>query len=183
MLLHQSDRIHELAQTLEGVVFALNRDDDRVCGSQRVDRQESERRRAVYNDVGILVAQRRRAHFSAAVSRENSETNSISAPTSDIDEGSDIEKLKAGRSDDVAHNLLADEDIVDGMLYGILVETDSARGVGLGIHIDEKCFLFGGGQTGGEIHRRGGLPYAPLLIGNRNYLVQWLPLSTKCNRV
>jgi hypothetical protein len=45
-------------------------------------------------------------------------------------------------------------------------QSDAAREVGLGIHVDEENALFGQSQRGGEIDGRGGLADAPFLIGD-----------------
>ena len=49
---HLFDPGQKLRQTFEGEEFALQRDDDGVCGGERVDREQVERRRAVDQDIG-----------------------------------------------------------------------------------------------------------------------------------
>src|SRR5690242_7884353 len=50
----------------------------------------------------------------------------------------------------------------------IFGETDSCRGIGLGIAIDKKGGLPGVGEAGREIDSRRCFSYATLLIGNRD---------------
>src|SRR5207248_3608751 len=49
--LHQTDVAQQLPQTLEGVVLALDRNDDLACRSQAVDGQQSKRGWTVDEDV------------------------------------------------------------------------------------------------------------------------------------
>jgi hypothetical protein len=49
--LDELDVVEELRETLQGVVLALDRDEYFLCGDERVDRQKSERGRAVDEDV------------------------------------------------------------------------------------------------------------------------------------
>ena len=57
----------ELAQALEGVVLALDRDEDGVGGGERVHGQEPERGRAVEEDVVVAVADRLEESCEAAL--------------------------------------------------------------------------------------------------------------------
>jgi len=54
--LHELHGVEQLRETFERVVLALNRDDHAVSGCQHVQREETERRRAVDHDVAVLVA-------------------------------------------------------------------------------------------------------------------------------
>ena len=51
VIAHEVHRSDELGQPLEGVVLALDRDQDRVRRSERIDGQEAERRGAIEEDV------------------------------------------------------------------------------------------------------------------------------------
>ena len=71
----------QLAEALQRVVLALDRDQHLLAGHQRVDREQAERRRAVDEDV----VERRsscalRCARCSRDSRATSETSSISAP-------------------------------------------------------------------------------------------------------
>ena len=63
---NQVDRGGELAEALEGVVLALDRDQHRVGGGEGVDGQEAERRRAVDQDVVVAGRRSPRAQRPAA---------------------------------------------------------------------------------------------------------------------
>jgi hypothetical protein len=49
--LHQIDVPKQLPQPLQRVVLALDRDEDLGAGDQRIDRQQTEGRRAVDQDI------------------------------------------------------------------------------------------------------------------------------------
>src|SRR2546426_7843662 len=54
--LFRSHGVQELREALEGVVLALDRNEDAVGGGEHVEGQEAERRRTVDDDVLVLVA-------------------------------------------------------------------------------------------------------------------------------
>ena len=58
MIPDEVDGCHELAQSLQRVVLALERDEDRPGRRERVHRQESEARRTVDEDVVVVLGQR-----------------------------------------------------------------------------------------------------------------------------
>ena len=47
--------VHELRKPLERIVFALNRHYERIRGGKRIERKQSQRRRAVYKHIVIVV--------------------------------------------------------------------------------------------------------------------------------
>ena len=49
------------------------------------------------------------------------------------------------------------------------VDAAPERGGGLAVEIDEQHFAPGRGERGGEIHRRGGLPHAPLVVDDSDH--------------
>ena len=56
VLPHERDGVHELAQPLQRVIFALDGDDDAVPRGERVDREKPQRGRAVDEDIVELPA-------------------------------------------------------------------------------------------------------------------------------
>ncbi len=56
MPLDEPDRVEQLAQTLQGVVFALNGDEDGVGRRQGIECQQAQRRRAVEDDILVVSA-------------------------------------------------------------------------------------------------------------------------------
>ena len=56
VLLHTGNSSQQLLYTFDGQILRLNRDDDPVCGCQRVDRQHSKRRTAIQQDMIVILA-------------------------------------------------------------------------------------------------------------------------------
>ncbi len=56
--------------------------------------------------------------------------------------------------------------MVDGALFRSGKDAEAAAGVALRVHVDEQHALALGGQGSGQVHRRGGLAHAALLIGD-----------------
>src|ERR1043165_3252280 len=54
--LYEMNSVQELADPFEGVVLTLKRDQQSVGGSQHVERQQAERRRAVNQDVVVILS-------------------------------------------------------------------------------------------------------------------------------
>ena len=77
---HAAHRADEIGEPFEREVFAVQRNQHRVGGDERVEREQSERRRAVDEDVVEVVAQRMRAARAAVLRARLSVTSSISAP-------------------------------------------------------------------------------------------------------
>ena len=70
----------EIGQTFEREVLAVERNQDRVGGHERIEREQSERRRRVDEDVVEVRRGAGRAAVRRRCSRWGSETRSISAP-------------------------------------------------------------------------------------------------------
>ena len=54
MLLNHANRAEELAQSLERVILALNRDQNGIGGRERVEREEPEARRRIDEDEIVI---------------------------------------------------------------------------------------------------------------------------------
>ncbi len=76
----RSQRRHQVGEPFEREVLAVQRNQHRVGGDQRVERQQAERRRRVDEDVVELVAQRARADGAAGARVAAAATSSTSAP-------------------------------------------------------------------------------------------------------
>ena len=123
------ERAQQLAQALERVVLALDRDQHLAACRQRVDRQQPERRRAVDEDVVVAPIRRRprrRGRSSSAlrrrVSRATSDTSSISAPARSMVAGTTIRPSTSGHGhDDVGDRRALDQDLVGaGRAFGVV---------------------------------------------------------------
>ena len=82
----QVDRRDQLGQALQGVVLALDRDHHRVGGRERVHRQQTERRRAVEQDV-VVVGDDVGQDVGEPPLALGRGASSTSAPASEMDEG------------------------------------------------------------------------------------------------
>ena len=49
------------------------------------------------------------------------------------------------------------------------IDANTARGIGLGIRVDQQGLAFGGGQRRRQVHRSGGLADASLLVRDCYY--------------
>ena len=112
----ERDVAQELAQTLERVVLALDRDEHVVGGREAVDGQQAERRRAVDQGEVVVVASALRAPGASLSSRENAGTSSISAPARSMVAGHDEEVPDARRLDAVVDRGVVHDDVVDRAL-------------------------------------------------------------------
>src|SRR5699024_11254661 len=71
VLLDELDVLHQLTQTLERIVFALDGDEDLACGDEGVDGEQAETRRAVDDDVvdsisGLLLLDRKSTRLNSS---------------------------------------------------------------------------------------------------------------------
>jgi hypothetical protein len=74
-----------------------------------------------------------------------------------------------GLARDVGQAGVADQEIIDAALIGVAAGVAQPRaGVALRVEVDQQDALLGGGQGRGEVHRRGGLSHAALLIRYRD---------------
>src|SRR5207247_4007606 len=78
----------------------------------------------------------------------------------------------------VVHN----QNVVKGPSRGVLCEADGGSGVRLGITIDEESGLFGGGEAGGQVHRRSGLAYSTFLVCDGDDSSQISPRQRKSSK-
>jgi hypothetical protein len=65
------------------------------------------------------------------------------------------------------------------LLHGLLVDAQAARGITLGIHVDEQRFLAKVGKAGGQVDRGSGFTHSSLLIGDGNDLTHDTPYLMK----
>ena len=77
---HAAHRADEIGEPFEREVLAVQRNQHRVGGDERVQRQQAKRRRTVDEDVVVFVAQRARAARAAVPRARAARTSSISAP-------------------------------------------------------------------------------------------------------
>jgi len=166
---HAAHRGDQLGKPLEGEVLAVQRDEDRVGGDQRVEREEAERGGAVDEDVVELVGDRVQEAAEALLAGEEADHLDLGAGEVAVG-GDDREPLDGGLQDegrDVAVDLGGGEGGIDGAVGGDLVaDADAAGHVGLGVHVDEEDLAVGEGKRGRQVDGGGGFAHAALLVGD-----------------
>ena len=65
------------------------------------------------------------------------------------------------------------QQMVGGLLQALLVHSAAGGGIALRVQVDQQDTLPQAGQTGGQIHGRGGLAHAPLLVGDGQDSCSW----------
>ena len=173
VLLDQLDVAQQLAQALEGVVLALDRDQHLVGRGQRVHGEQAERRRAVDEDVVVVVAHRRRGPCCSRSSRLNAGTSSISAPARSRLAGATKRLRTAVASMQSSMRHVVQEDVVHRGLEVADVDAQAGAGVALRIEVDDQDPVAEVGQAGAEVDRGGGLADAALLVGDGDDPGQW----------
>src|SRR5262245_1929030 len=135
-LLHEPDRAEELRQSLEGVVLALHRDENRLGTREGVHREKAERRWRVDDDEVETILDPRQRFF-------ETELSALHVDELDFGGGETLagrDKAEPGHFGFEKHVLdreVGRQDLVDPAadLDGRMAET--APGISLGIEIDE----------------------------------------------
>ena len=159
----------QLGQSFQGVVLALQRDQNGVGGRQRVDGQQPERRRAIDEDVvvvGLDVGQQAaEASFAALDGRE------LDFRARERDRRwHDVEVIDRAGEGQFTKADAVDDRVVDRSFDGVTVETEATRGIALGVEVDDEDSLAEEGEVAPKIHDRRGLPDAALLVGTGDRL-------------
>ena len=146
-------------------VLAGQRNQDRIGGDERVEGQQSERRRGVdENDVEGVADRGEEVLQAPFAIRERDE---IDFGTGELAIGGDErQSLDEGRNDgELGVRCFRGQRVVDRGC-GLSFEAEAAREVRLGVEVNEEDALLGHGEGGGEIDGRGGLADATLLVGD-----------------
>ena len=164
---HAAHRADEIGEPLEREVFAVERDQHGVGGDERVERQQAERRRAVDEDVVVVVAhgakqraqpffaRAERDHFDLGAGEMTIGRNQFQV----VDRGGDDERPRVGRRLDRRQR------VVDGAGgRGETLLADAAGEVALRIDVDEQHAPLGDGEGGREVDGGGGFAHAALLV-------------------
>src|SRR5438132_3591051 len=171
--LHGLDDLEERRHALQRVVLGLHRDDHSVRAHERVQREESERGRAIDEDVvialddvlGELVAER---HLAA----DRAEELDLGGGQLDV-RRCDIEMLGLRVDDDRRERRLRlDEDVRHAALDGREVHAEADGEVRLRVEVDTEDGVPELGERSTEIDGAGRLPDATLLVRERNDLAQ-----------
>ena len=175
MVPDEVDRRGELAQPLERVVLALDRDEHGGGCREGVDREQTERRWAVEEHVVVsgddAFESRRHPPLARQVSGEF-----------DLGAGKRRRRRDEVESDDlgpkrqVGHRHRADDRVVDRCVDRPSVDPEPAGGVPLWVKVDHEDPFAGECQVGRQIDHRGGLANTTLLVGTGDRLAHQAPV-------
>ena len=170
---HLFDGGQELRQAFEEPVLGLQRDDDRVGGGERVDREQVQRRGTVDQDIGdglgivgsrsAVAAQRAAQLIGAVVVAGDFKLD----PKKVHGRRGDEEARHRGRNDHLAQGFFADQHLVARGHARAAVDAEPGRGVALGIEIDDEDPLADGRQRRSEVDGCRRLADAALLVRHR----------------
>ena len=166
LLRDELDVAQELAQTLEGVVLALDRHQHLAGRGQAVDRQQAERGRAVDEHEVVVVEDRLEGPAEAQLPAEGRHQLDLGAGQVEAG-GRDEQVAHGGRLDAVLEGDVVQHDVVHRRLEVAGVDAQAGAGVALGIEVDDQRPVAEVGQAGAEVHGGRGLAHAALLVGDR----------------
>ena len=161
----EPDVAHQLAEALERVVLALDRDQDLGGRRHAVDGEQTERRGTVDEDVVVVVTHLGERHLEPQLPAER--RHQLDLGTGQVEaRRSDEEVLDRRRLDAVLDGHVAQDHVVHRCLQAADVDAEAGAGVALGIEIDDQDPVAEIGQAGTEVDRGGGLADAALLVGD-----------------
>ena len=163
-LLDNLDGIQQLGDSFERKILTLDRDNHGVRCGQRIDGDQTQRGRAVDEDIVVVREQRTQqlAHHLLAVLQ----VQHLDFRAHEVDvAGNDIEVWNIRLVDGLTSVHLIDKAVVDGGLDLLHIDAQTAGGVGLRVGIDKQHTLLQRGERGGQVHRRRCLAHTAFLIG------------------
>ncbi len=169
----------ELAQSLECVVLALDRDEDLAGRGKGVHGDQSERGRAVDEDVVEVVDDRldRPPQFEFPAEGRHE----LDLRTRQCDGGrSNEEVLQRCRLDAVLEGGVPHEDVVHRLFEVAGVDPEARRGVSLGIEVHHENPEPQLGERGTQVDRGGRLADTAFLVGDRDDPGKRIPRTRLC---
>ena len=140
-----------------------------MCCSQRVNRDQIQCGRAVDQNIFVCGRQFGERVLEARLARQFVDQLHFSAGQFTI--GRDhVETADVGMDQHFVYGLGADQDVINRLFQGGLVDPAAGGRVALGIEIDQQHAALGCGQACGQIDAGRGLADTAFLIGNRQYL-------------
>jgi hypothetical protein len=165
--LDEVDRGDELPEALEREKLALDRHDNGVDRGQGVDREQSERRRAVDQDQVVATAARIERPFQRPLALRHRHELDFGAGQ----RRGGWQQIEAGthlRDDRLGQRHAADQHVIRGGGQGLFVNPERRRRVALRIEIDQQHAKTAAGEHDRQIDRGRRLTDAALLIGERD---------------
>jgi hypothetical protein len=162
--LHGPDRLEQLAEPIEGVELALDRDQHAVGRGQRIQRQYAQTRRTVDQHVVVPRLDRfervAQAEFAPRLRHQpHLGRGQVAVP------GQEIEAVRGG-ADRLLDAGLVQQHLAAGRPGGLLVHPRAHGGVPLRVEIDQQHLAPRLGERRGEVDAGRGLTHAALLVGD-----------------
>jgi hypothetical protein len=164
MVANEVDGGNQLSESFKCVVLRLERDQNGIGCGKCVHREQAERRRAIEQDVVVLVP---------GWEEKATEPPFTLVSAGEFDFGSrQLDRRRRQRyaarrrhHDDLFEGYVLDECLVQRSWQRASIDSEAARRVALGIDIDDKNALACEGEIRSEVYNRRGLSDAALLIG------------------
>ena len=163
--LHQADGGQQVAEALQGVVLALDGDQQGPGGAQGVDSEQLQGGGAVNEDIVVVGGQPLQGIFQQVFPVGNGD-HLNTRPGQGLVGGEHVPVLGGD------HRFLrlrsVDENVVHVGGGGVLVHPHARGGVGLGIEVAQQGALPNGPQGRGDVDGGGGLAHPALLVDDGN---------------
>ena len=169
----EPDRVDDLDQVVEAlhrVVLRLDRDDDAVRRDEAVDGQQAEVRRAIDQDVVVVVDLAVERLAQDLLATERGEQLALGRREIDV-RRRDVDAGGLRREDDFAEGRsTVRQDVRHRSFDGVEVDPETGGEIRLRVHVDAQDAEPFFRQRAGEIDRRRRLADAPLLVGDRDHV-------------
>ena len=167
VLFDQGDGVHQLRQPFQGVIFALDGDDDRICRGERVDGQKPQRGRAVDEDIVVLVFDLGKGclqHLFAVLFIDE-----LYFRACQVDIGREqVQPRHLGMHDVFGGLFFVDDDAVHRLFQRAFGKPHARGGVALRVDVDQQHLFARLGDVRRHVDAGGRLADAALLVGKRN---------------
>ena len=164
-LLNLLDGAHQGGNTLKGIIFALNGDEDTVRCTERIDGNESKRGRTVDEDEIKLIFEGRKGIRHDALTVINAGHFNFGTRKADIC-GKEEKGFDGGFHNGVHWLNRSGDDLINGRGGLLNHNAEAAGAVPLRIGIHEEDAFSRGGDTGGKVDAGCGLADAAFLVRN-----------------
>jgi hypothetical protein len=163
--LHQLHRVHQLREAFQCVVFTLERDEDGVRRSQRVQRQQAQGRRAIDEDVVVFRSQWPQHLAEPELASLHADQLHF-GPRQVRCGGDDRQKAQLSRVHHLAQRPVSQKRLVDGALEAVPLEAQPTARIALRVHVHQQGSPLGGGEARSQIDGGGGFTHPALLVGD-----------------
>src|ERR1035441_3805258 len=159
------DGVHELRDAFQGEELALDGDEDRIGGEERIEGVQVEGRGAIDQDEAVGVADPGQALAEAVLAMRGVGEFQVRRDQVFVG-GEDVQAFEAGGAYGVPGLGVAEQDVVEAGFVGVFGDTEPAGGVALWVGVPHQDRYIVGCQGSGEVDGGRGFPDAALLVGN-----------------